>query len=125
MRHLLRILISCSIAYPAGAQFVAQGAKLAGAGAVGAAGQQGTAAALSSDGNTALVGGPGDTSGAGAVWVFTRSNGAWSQQGGKLAGAGAAGTALQGASVSLSADGNTAVVGGPADSGFAGAAWVF
>ena len=125
MRHLLRILISCSIAYPAGAQFVAQGAKLAGAGAVGAAGQQGTGAALSSDGNTALVGGPGDNNGTGAVWVFTRSNGVWTQQGNKIVGTGAAGSALQGASVSVSADGNTAIVGGPSDNGFAGAAWVF
>src|SRR5262249_37084511 len=71
------------------------------------------------------VGGPGDNNAAGAVWVFTRTNGAWSQQGSKFAGAGAAGAGLQGASVGLSADGNTAIIGGPGDSGFNGAAWVF
>jgi uncharacterized protein (TIGR03437 family) len=52
------------------------------------------------------------------------------QQGGKLAGAGANGNAGQGHSVALSADGNTAIVGGPNDNGntstgFPGAAWVF
>jgi hypothetical protein len=49
----------------------------------------------------------------------------WSQQGAKLVGTGAVGAALQGASVAVSADGNTAVVGGYNDNGFAGAAWVF
>jgi uncharacterized protein (TIGR03437 family) len=125
MTHSFRALLLCFIASSAFAQFVQQGSKLVGSGAVGAAGQQGTATALSADGNTALVGGPGDNSGAGAIWVFTRTNGAWSQQGSKLVGTGTAGAALQGASVGLSADGNTAIVGGPADNGFAGAAWVF
>jgi hypothetical protein len=50
-------------------------------------------AALSGDGNTAMVGGPGDNYGnpsvgdIGAVWVFTRSGGVWTQQGSKLVGA--------------------------------------
>jgi hypothetical protein len=101
-----------------------QQAKLFGNGAVGAA-QQGTSVALSADGNTAIVGGPNDTSNAGAAWVFTRSGGTWSQQGNKLVGSGAIGSAFQGGSVTLSADGNTAVVGGPQDNSFAGAAWVF
>ena len=47
----------------------------------------------------------------------------------KLVGTGAVGHAFQGKSISLSADGNTAVVGGPSDSSAvlngAGAAWVF
>jgi hypothetical protein len=47
-------------------------------------GQFGSSVALSADGSTALVGGPQDDNGAGAVWVFTRSGGAWSQQGPKL-----------------------------------------
>ena len=49
----------------------------------------------------------------------------FSQQGPKLAGTGALGTADQGFSLSLSADGNTAIVGGPVDNSSAGAAWVF
>jgi hypothetical protein len=45
--------------------------------------------------------------------------------GSKLVGTGAVGQADQGASVALSADGNTAVVGSPNDNTSAGAAWVF
>jgi uncharacterized protein YdbL (DUF1318 family) len=101
-----------------------QGGKLIGAGAVGDA-WQGRSVALSADGNTAIVGGSGDSSHAGATWVFTRSSGVWSQQGGKIVGTGAVGEADQGYSVALSADGNTAIVGGYYDSPGAGATWVF
>ena len=104
--------------------FVQQGAKLVGTGAVGDA-FQGSSVALSSDGNTALVGGPDDNTNKGAVWVFTRSGRTWSQQGPKLVGAGAVGPAHQGQSVALSSDGNTALVGGAGDNGSKGAAWVF
>ena len=54
-----------------------------------------------------------------------RSGGAWTQQGKKLVGTGAVGKARQGMSVVLSADGNTAIVGGWSDNGKTGAAWVF
>ena len=91
-----------------------QGSKLVGTGAVGMP-SQGCSVALSADGNTAIVGGLGDNSCAGAAWVFTRSGGVWSQQGNKLVGTGAVGTADQGVSVALSADGNTAIVGGVGD----------
>jgi hypothetical protein len=101
-----------------------QGPKLIGTGAVGFA-EQGASVSLSGDGNTAIVGGPGDES-SGATWVFTRSGGVWSQQGPKLVGTGVVGGfANQGFSVSLSADGSTAIVGGPSDNFPAGAAWVF
>jgi hypothetical protein len=53
------------------------------------------------------------------VWAGTFA------QGPKLVGAGAVGTAEQGASVALSADGNTAILGGYADDANTGAAWVF
>jgi hypothetical protein len=49
----------------------------------------------------------------------------WTQLGGKLVGSGAIGAAQQGQSVALSADGNTAIVGGVGDNNNAGAAWVF
>jgi len=52
------------------AQFTQQGSKLVGTGAVVRA-DQGQSVALSADGNTAS--GPGDNSGNGAVWVFTRN----------------------------------------------------
>ena len=82
---------------------------------------------LSGDGSTAIVGGPGDNGAAGAVWVFERSGGVWTQQGPKLVGTGAVNFryTLQGFSVSLSGDGNTAIVGGNFDNDSAGAAWVY
>jgi hypothetical protein len=101
-----------------------QGAKLVGTGAAGAA-QQGWSVALSADGNTAIVGGHGDHDSAGAAWAFARNGGVWTQQGGKLVGDGAVGAARQGYAVAVSADGNTAVVGGHADDDGTGAAWVF
>jgi len=102
-----------------------QGGKLTGSGTVGSA-NLGTAAALSSDGNTAIVGAPADNSNAGAAWIFTRSAGVWTQQGSKLVGAGAIGSSQQGWSVGISGDGNTAIVGGPLDgSASGGAAWIF
>lgn len=103
--------------------WVQQGAKLFGAGAIVYGSLNfGCSVALSADGNTAIVGGKSDNSSAGAAWVFTRSNGVWRQQGGKLVGTGAIGTAQQGRSVALSADGNTAIVGGPYDNAEVGAA---
>jgi hypothetical protein len=101
-----------------------EGSKLVGSGAVGLA-QQGYSVALSADGNTAIVGGPDDDTNVGATWVFTRSGGIWTQQGSKLVGTGAVGIDAQGVSVALSADGNTAIVGGYQDNSNTGAAWVF
>ena len=102
-----------------------QGAKLHGTNPAGAASDQGWSVALSADGNTAVVGGYFDNNGIGAIWIFTRSKGAWTQQGPKLVGTGTVGQAYQGYSVSLSHDGNTALVGGWKDDNETGAAWVF
>ena len=107
-----------------GGVWTQQGSKLVGTGAVGAA-EQGYSVSLSVDGNTAIVGGQTDNSIAGAAWVYTRSGGVWTQQGSKLVGTGAVGVAGQGFSVSLSSDGNTAIIGGFADNSYAGAAWVY
>ncbi len=107
-----------------GGAWAQQGAKLVGTGSAGVA-DQGEAVSLSADGNTAMVGGNTDNSGVGAVWVFTRSGGAWAQQGSKLVGSAYVGSAREGWSVSLSADGNTAVVGGPSDNNGVGATWVY
>ena len=96
--------------------------ELAGSGAAGALATQGIAVAISADGNTAMLGGPGDS---GEAWIFTRSSGTWSQQGAKLIGTGYAGNSFQGYSVSLSADGNTAIVGGRYDNNSIGASWIF
>jgi hypothetical protein len=125
----LSFVIACALmisqaAIPASASFAPQGAKLFGTGATGAAGQ-GKSIALSADGNTAIVGGSADNGNAGAAWIYIRNAGAWTQQGTKLVGTGAVGGALQGTSVALSADGNTAIVGGFFDNTNVGAAWVF
>src|SRR5262245_6593440 len=111
-----------------------QGKKLVGSGAVGNS-RQGMSVALSADGSTAIVGGWSDNGKTGAAWVFVRKGELWTQQGKKLVGTDAVGRAQQGMSVALSADGNTALVGGPGDNpwdhsaafglGAVGAAWVF
>ena len=90
--------------------------KLVGTGAVGSS-NQGMSVALSVDGNTAIVGGPGPNNAdrdrpasrgpAGAAWVFTRSGAVWRQQA-KLVGTTSeygGGLWSQGASVAVSADG--------------------
>jgi hypothetical protein len=114
-----------------GGVWTQQGPKLTGTGGLGFPGL-GASVALSADGSTAIVGGPRDAAHFvlplitfGGAWVFTRSGGVWTQQGPRLLGGGAVGGAQQGSSVSLSADGNTAIVGGAADNGSIGAAWVF
>lgn len=101
-----------------------QGDKLVGLGYVGKS-QQGFSVALSEDGNTAIVGGPGDYANQGAAWIFTRSNGVWTQQGDKVVGSKPVGGSFEGQTVALSADGNTAIIGGASDDNYRGAVWVF
>ena len=86
---------------------------------------QGWSVALSGDGNTAMIGGPGDGSATGAAWIFTRGNSVWTQYGPKLVGTGGMGTSAQGSAVALSTDGDTAIVGASGDSDRIGATWVF
>ena len=130
LRGLPVVALVCGVLpVPAEAQFSQQGPKLVATDAIGDA-RQGASVALSSDGNSAIVGGFGDNDFAGAAWIYIRSGGVWSEQA-KLVGTGAIGPAGQGSSVSLSSDGNTAMVGGPCDENVpgiascAGAAWVF
>jgi IPT/TIG domain-containing protein/FG-GAP repeat protein len=86
----------------------------------------GRSVALSADGDTALIGSPRADGAAGVARVFTRAAGTttWAETktltppvlapGGRF-----------GKSVALSADGDTALVGAPAERDAAGAAWVF
>jgi hypothetical protein len=110
---------------PSGSSWAQQGSKLTIASGENGSGQLGSSVALSGDGNVALMGAPGDSGNAGAAWIFTRSRGVWTDQEPKLTGAGETGAGQFGASVSLSSDGDTALIGGPADNGGRGAAWVF
>ncbi|HME03041.1 MAG TPA: hypothetical protein VKG38_08420, partial [Solirubrobacteraceae bacterium] len=107
-----------------GSTWTQQGAKLTGTGETGK-GDFGASVALSSEGNTALIGGSADTSSAGAAWVFMRTGTTWSQQGSKLTGSGATGKANFGTSAALSSEGNTALIGGQGDNSKTGAVWVF
>jgi hypothetical protein len=91
----------------------------------------GASVALSAGGYTALIGAPSrvDKGGEriGAAWVFVRKGSSWHQQGKALIGKNMVGRTLFGSSVSLSADGDTALIGGEGDGGGEriGAAWVF
>jgi PKD repeat protein len=88
-------------------------------------GQFGYSVALSSNGDTALIGGRGDGDQIGAAWIFSRSGSTWTQQGTKLTGGGEVGKGEFGSSVALSADGSTALIGAPGDAGQVGAVWIF
>jgi trimeric autotransporter adhesin len=88
-------------------------------------GRFGSGVALSKDGKTALIGGPGDNGGVGAAWVFRRAGSTWTQKGEKLIGGGEIDNGAFGFSVALSSNGNTALVGAPSDRSCVGAAWVF
>lgn len=100
------------------------GDKLLGSDNIGNAGA-GRSVAISADGNTAIVGAPSDNLRQGAAWIFMRQGTVWKQQGSKLLGSGAVGTAEQGRAVGISANGNTVIVGGDYDNGGIGAAWIF
>jgi hypothetical protein len=98
-------------------------ARLFPTGAIGF-GDFGMAVALAADGREALVGAPGEAGGVGAAYVFVRSGLGWAQQA-RLTGADATAGAAFGSSLALSADGTTALIGGPRDCFGEGAAWVF
>ena len=102
-------------------------AKLVGTGYAGTTPRQGWSVALSADGNTLVEGGrqDGATPTTGAIWVYTRSGGVWTQQGTKIVGTGNTGGAYQGTSIAISADGNKFIEGGYANNSLVGAAWVF
>ncbi len=115
---------------PSGGSWVQQGPKLTGDAEEGDDDQAafGSGVALSANGNTALIGAPGDENKSGAAWLFARSGGEWVQQGPKLLDTTAAGETRRGefgASVAVRADGLTAIVGAPLEDRTAGAVWPF
>ncbi|MCK9516969.1 MAG: FG-GAP repeat protein [Ottowia sp.] len=91
----------------------------------------GYSAALSGDGNTAIIGAYGDDNAngtdEGAAYIFIKDNGTWTQQA-KLISLSSLGYSSFGWSVDLSEDGNVAVIGAPDDADVgadAGAAYIF
>ena len=101
-----------------------QQAEMTGNGEVGE-GHFGSSVALSSDGNTSLIGAQADNGAVGAAFPFTRSGSTLSQeQGPKLVGSDESGTGHFGESVALASDGNSALIGAYGDGG-AGAVFPF
>ena len=100
-----------------GTTWTQQGPKLAATSGL----RLGASIAVSADGNTVLAGSSYE-----AAWVFTRHGTTWTQQGPKLTPADQSGSSSEfGRAVALSADGNTAAVGGDYDDDRRGAAWIF
>ncbi len=118
----LGLAVTLSSVTSAGAEPLQPGSELTVAGEIGA-GQFGGSVALSTDGDTALVGAPLDAEGVGAAWVFTRSGSAWAQQEQLPVPEEAGERGHFGSSVALSADGDTAFVG--AQGQRKGAVWVY
>lgn len=81
--------------------------------------------AVSTNDTTALIGSYTANKSRGAAWVYVRSRSGWKEQGGELTPNDAIGAAGFGDQVALSANGDTALVGGQADDNNIGAAWVF
>src|SRR5262249_47573748 len=77
---LVSVLVTPGSDFPAGRPFYPQTSKLDEPDAFGPLAPQENLVALSADGNTMLLGAPFDTTQTGAAWVFTRQNGAWTQQ---------------------------------------------
>lgn len=97
---------------------------LSGTGNVGIS-AQGNSISISADGTVCAVGGNYDDTFIGAVWIFKKVNGVWTQQGSKLVGTGHTSTSDQGISVSMSADGKKVAVGGYLDNTNVGAVWIY
>ncbi len=108
-----------------GTSWVSQGNKLVG----GYYSAFGSSVALSSDGNTLVVGGSGDYNSAsvGAIWIFNRMpDDSWVLMENEIRPSDyTTGTPSIGCSVSVSSDGGTVIVGGLGDHGYDGAAWIF
>jgi FG-GAP repeat/IPT/TIG domain len=90
----------------------------------------GASVALSGDGSIALVGAPQEDSGSkdaetGAAWVFEHAGEKWEPHGPGLTPQSGTGGEQFGASVALSADGTTAVIGAPHADENAGMAWLY
>ncbi len=87
-------------------------------------GSVGLSVALSSDGETALIGGPGDAN-EGAVWIYALKGDTWTEQQKTLPNDEIGSFNTFGQGVGLSSDGSVAVIGGHSYPSEDGAVWVF
>ena len=74
---------------------------------------------------SAIVGARSDGGNIGAAWIYTRSNGIWTQQGNKLIATDYNGAPQQGWSVRCLMTAIPPSVGGPRDNGSIGGVWVY
>jgi len=129
LRAILGLLVILSSA--AAQTIIQQQGRLFGTGGIASTnppsdGGQGSTVAISGDGNTIAIANPSDNDNLGAVWVFVRQNGTWSQQGTKIAPYSSPSvSATFGYSLALSGDGNILLAGAPADIATGGAVWLF
>ena len=84
----------------------------------------GYSVSISSDGNTAIVSSRNDDSNRGCAYIYTRTNDTWSEQA-KLVASDGTTHGYFGVSVSISSDGNTAIVGAHYDDSYRGSAYIF
>ena len=88
----------------------------------------GGSVAISNDGNTVIVGAMGDDNekgiNAGSAYIYTRTDKGWVEEVKLLASDGADGDNF-GMSVSISGDGNTAIVGAHGDDNYRGSAYIY
>ena len=83
--------------------------------------KQGTSMAITSDGNTLVIGGSNDNGDVGAVWVWTKFGQTWTKNA-KLV---STDTTNQGKSVAISSDGNTIAVGATGNNNGQGAVLIW
>jgi hypothetical protein len=84
----------------------------------------GYSVSISVDGNTLAIGAPSYNSNVGAVEIWFRNGTTWIYQA-VFTGSNYSGSPSQGASISISANGDTVAFGGPGNSNVVGAVWVF
>jgi hypothetical protein len=110
-----------------GSTWTQEGTHLVGTGATALARPtSGTRVNMDATGNRFAMGNPNDENFTGAVWVFRKILGTWTQYNPtKLVGTGGVGHPLQGSSVCMSSDGKTLAVGAPGDDNFKGAVWIY
>ena len=85
----------------------------------------GSAVSLSANGLKLFVGAANDATGYGAIWAFTQNSSSnWIQGGPKITFANSTGNSNIGAAMSVSANADRILVGGPLDNGGLGTAWV-
>ncbi len=96
-----------------------QQAILIGSGAIGSLQR---VIAMSADGNTVVIGGSGDNSGVGNVWIFVRVGTVWTEEANIVP---SGSVTNVGASGAISADGKIFAFGAPLDSDSDGAVWIY